>query len=230
MLKGLFDRISSGNTLYYPGCLTKFVLPRVDENYRKILKAMGISYILLKDKEFCCGSPVLNAGYKKDFDDLVRKNTETFRQFGVGRIVTNCPACFYMIKNHYSVPVEHMTTLIWKNIRRFESGRFAGERITYHDPCHLGRHSGIYDEPRNILKHLGFEVVEFPQNRNLSLCCGGGGGLKTNCPSMSNDIAKSRFAELKTKKLITPCPMCYAQFKENAPKGVEVLEFSEVLV
>lgn len=229
MFRNPFKGVSSGNVLYFPGCLTKFVLKDVYENYRKILQRMGIDYILLKDRENCCGSPVLNAGYRKDFDDLVKKNNETFGKYGVGKIVTNCPACYYMIKKHYDIPLEHMTVLIWKNISKFEKGRYGG-KISYHDPCHLGRHSEIYEEPRKILEHLGFEIVEFDRNRKSSVCCGAGGGLKTNDPELSNKIARDRFRGLKTKKLVTPCPMCFAHFKENAPKGVEVLELSQVLV
>lgn len=152
---------------------------------------------------------------------------EFFKKYSISRIITNCPAC-YRILSGYGLRVEHITQTIWGKIERIEA-RNKG-KITYHDPCHLGRQSGVYNEPRNILKATGFEVVELQNSMENSMCCGGGGGLKTNHPDLANKIACNMLGQIKTKKLVTPCPMCYAHFKENAPKGLEILEFSEVLI
>jgi heterodisulfide reductase subunit D len=233
MFKKLLDKILGmvSNTLYYPGCLTKYSEPFIQENYEKLLKKLEIDYILLKEQELCCGSPALRAGYKQDFNDIKKKNLELFRQYGVARIITNCPACYHMLKTEYGLNVEHITQTVMKNLSRFDKDRFKGERITYHDPCHLGRYSDIYDEPRKILEYLGFEVVELRDNREKSLCCGGGGGLRGYNLEVARKIAKLRLKGVKTKKIITPCPMCYSHLKESAKDtGIEVLEFSEVLV
>ena len=90
MFKKLFEKFLGGNTLYYPGCLTKVAMPGVEENYRKLLNRMGVDFITLGKEEVCCGSPAYNAGYMQDFEGLVRKNTELFRKFGVRRIITAC--------------------------------------------------------------------------------------------------------------------------------------------
>ncbi len=226
MLKRFLDKLNFGNTLYYPGCLTHHALPNIERNYDKILKILGVDFIFLPEFN-CCGSPVIHAGYKRDFEKLKEKNTELFKKYSISKVITNCPAC-YKILSGYGLTVEHITQTIWDKVSKIKARH--EEKITYHDPCHLGRHSGIYDEPRNILKAIGFEVVELHNNRENSACCGAGGGLKTNQPDLSSKIACNVLDNVKTKKLVTPCPMCYAHFRENAPKGLEVMEFSEVLL
>lgn len=228
MLKKLFNKLSRGNTLYYPGCLTKFVLKDIETNYKKILKEIGIEFIMLGEMEFCCGSPVINAGYKKEYEELVEKNREIFKKYGIGKIITNCPACYKTLKENYpEVEVEHATQTIWKNIKKMKLKSF-NEKITYHDPCHLGRHSGIYEEPRNILKALNFKIEEIRNNKENSMCCGGGAGLRVNSPETAAKITKILEKEIKTKKVVTTCPLCYSQLKEQTNK--EVLEISQLLI
>lgn len=225
MFKKIFGKMNFGNTLYYPGCLTHHILPDIEKRYEKILRTLGIDFIFLPEFN-CCGSPVTHAGYEKDFEDLKDKNLIFFKKYSVNKIVTNCPAC-YKILSGYGLSVEHISQTIWKRIEKIKA-KHAG-KITYHDPCHLGRQSNIYNEPRDILKAIGFEVIELQNNCEDSMCCGGGGGLKTNYPELANKIAYNVLKQVKTKKLVTPCPMCYVHFKENAPEGMEVVEFSEVL-
>lgn len=229
MFKRFLEKFTSRNTLYYPGCMTKYVLKDLEKNYAEILRKLDIEFIMLKELEFCCGSPVINAGFPKDFNNLISKNLESFKQHGISRIITNCPGCYSTFSKNYDIKVEHITQVIWKNIEKLKLKSF-NEQITYHDPCHLGRHSDIYDEPRYILKALDFEVIESNQTRENTLCCGAGGGLRNNAPKISSKIAKLRIKDIKTKKLITSCPMCYHHLKENAPKDVEVLELSQVLL
>ena len=226
MFKKILEKLSGGNTLYFPGCLTHYVLPNIEENYKNILRKLNIDFIFLPDFN-CCGSPVTHAGYKNDFEDLKKKNIEFFKKFGIKRIITNCPACFKILKENYpELKIEHIIQVLVKNLNKLKKSK-EGE-ITYHDPCHLGRHSNIFDEPREILKHIGFKVVELSNNKEKSLCCGAGGGLKTNNPDLSNKIGKSVIDKCKTKYFVTPCPMCYKHFKDNS-KNVKVLEFSEVI-
>ena len=222
MFKRLLDRF--GNTLYYPGCLTHFAIPEVEENYKEILKKLGIDFITLQEFS-CCGSPVLNAGYYKDFGELKEKNLELLKNFGVSRIITSCPACLNTL-NGYGLEVEHISQTVdrrLKKIKRKEEGE-----MTYHDPCHLGRKGKVYEEPRNVLRHIGLEVKELDLCRENSRCCGGGGGMKANFPEDANGIAKEMLEEVKTASLVTTCPLCYLHLKENA-SGIEVYEFSEVV-
>lgn len=230
MLRKLIKKLSFGNTLYYPGCLTKFVLKDIQKNYEKILVQLGIDFIVLRDLEVCCGSPAKNAGYISDFDDLTDKNRIIFRQHNISRIITNCPACYHFLKKSFEdIEVEHISQTIWGNIEKLKLKSF-NEPVHYHDPCHLSRHSNIpnaYDEPRLILKALDFEIVEFPKIKDLTQCCGAGAGLKTNAPKLSSRIAKLRLKDAKYN-IITSCPLCYLHLKENYNK--EVFELSQVLV
>jgi Fe-S oxidoreductase len=237
----ILGKIFQGNTLYYPGCMTKLILKNIQEKYEKILRNCGIDFITLKDLEFCCGSPVKNAGYFEDFKKLAEKNFKTFREHSVKRIVFNCPACFYTFSREYkkllpkwNIETEHIVTLIWNMIKR---GKLKlkkvdkSVKVSYHDPCYLGRYSGIYDEPRNIIRELGYELIEMKLNREKALCCGGGGGLRSNFLELSKEISRERIKDAESagvEILITTCPMCYVCLKENSKK-VRVLELSELL-
>ena len=230
-----FEKILGGNTLYYPGCLTKFVAKDLKEEYEKILRKLGIDFIELSELELCCGSPALKAGYDKDFKKLAEKNLKIFKDHSVKKIITNCPACFMILKKYYKeflgekwdIEVEHITQIIAKRIKNSNS---KNKKITYHDPCHLGRQMGVYDEPREIIKKLGYEITEMELNSLESFCCGGGGGVKSNEPELANKIAKDRIAQAKktnVKILCTACPLCYLHLKENSSE-IKVKELSEL--
>jgi len=223
---GFFDKIK-GNVLYYPGCLTKFFLKDKVQNYEKILQKLRVEFVRIKDIEVCCGLSALQAGYPEDFENLMLQNKEMIKNQKITKVITNCPSCMWTFNNKYNIKAEHITQTLFRNLDKIEK-RF-DERITYHDPCDLGRKSEVIKEPRKVLEALGFDVVEMKNNKCASLCCGGRGGLRMNSPKIAEKIAKMRLEEVKTQKLITTCPMCYRQFKDNA-KGIEILEFSEVLV
>ncbi|MEM5793122.1 MAG: (Fe-S)-binding protein [Candidatus Aenigmatarchaeota archaeon] len=241
---GILDKIIGGNTLYYPGCLTKFVMKNIMENYEKILRKCGIDFIKLKDQEVCCGSPSHNAGYKIDFITLANKNFDVFKKHSIRKIITSCPACYKTLKYDYKkilgdewkIDVEHVTQTILNSINsgKLKFNKVREKFVTYHDPCHLGRHSGIYEEPRKIIELLGYKIVEMKFNRNQSLCCGGGGGLSSNYPELSQTITKDVLEEaLKTKTqiLVTTCPMCDASFlKVLGNSKIEIKELSELVV
>jgi len=237
------DKLLGGNTLYYPGCLTKFVSKNIQENYEKLLNKMGVDYIKLSDKEFCCGSPVFNAGYYKDFDDLIKKNHKVFLDHGVKKIITNCPACYKIFSKVYperfpewGFEVEHFTITVLNYLRKKKIQKKVTKQIVYHDPCHLGRQSRIIDEPRRVLELLGYEVIELKDNREKSLCCGAGGGLRTNKPLLANKIALIRLKQLLStgcNVLVTPCTLCFKHLEDNAKRlshDIVIKEFSEVLV
>jgi Fe-S oxidoreductase len=231
MLKRIFRKIFAHNTLYYPGCLFKSAVPDLNNNYIQILTKLGVSFILV-DEFVCCGSPVLNAGYAGDYENLKRKNIGLMDKYGIGKIITPCAACCKMLLKDYNlkkegIEVQHITQVINEKIGRIK--RVKNEKATYHDPCHLGRHCGIYEEPRNILKAIGFDIKEFGKNRENAVCCGAGAGVKANFPEIADKIAEKKLKECKTKTLVTACPLCYLHFKENSLKNLEVRELSQVV-
>jgi len=234
----IFKKIFKGNTLYYPGCLSKFVAKDLVENYRRILREAGVDFIELADSEVCCGSPALKAGYAEDFKKLAEKNLQVFKEHSVGRIVTHCPACFMIFKKYYpealgekwDIEVMHATEVLNQKTRK--SGNQKGI-VTYHDPCHLGRQMGVYEAPREIIKSLGYEVKEMELNKNQSFCCGGGGGVQANELELANKIAKDRIKMAKktgAKVLVTPCPLCYMHLKKNSEgEDIDVKELSHLM-
>lgn len=237
----LFEKILGGNILYYPGCLTKFVAKDLKEKYEKILRKLGIDFIELSELELCCGSPALKAGYFEDFKNLAEKNLKVFKEHAVKKIITNCPACFMILKKYYKevlkekwdIEVEHITQTINSKLKAQKSKLLENsdhKLVTYHDPCHLGRQMGVYEEPREIIKKLGYEILEMELSRLESFCCGAGGGVKTNEPELANKIAKDRIEQAKktgAKILVTTCPLCYLHLKENAT-DIEVKDLSHL--
>ncbi len=236
MLKRWLAKLAGSNTLYYPGCVTHYALPDVERLYEELLRRAGVDFIVLPGETLCCGSPVKRAGYAADFENLKAKNREIFARFSVRKIITNCPGCYHTLRHDYGLEVHHVTQVLFE--RRSTGAREHGSTgesspapqlpLTYHDPCHLGRWSGIYDEPRRLLADAGWAVAELPDNREHSLCCGAGGGVKSNFPELADTIARQRLARVENGRLCTACPLCYAHFKENTD-GVEVLELSAAL-
>jgi heterodisulfide reductase subunit D len=238
---GLFDKFKGmgGNILFYPGCLTKFVGTDLEENYKKIFNKIGLDFIMLKDLEVCCGSPIINSGHKKEAIELAEKNFKVFNDHGVKKIITACPACFHMFSKTYpsilkewNIECEHATQIIATAIKNKKlNPKKLNTSITYHDPCHLGRYSNVYSEPREIIYSVG-NLKEMTLNKNYSFCCGGGSGVKTNYPELAESVAKERVKmaeETKADCLTTSCPMCYFHLKESSNKII-VKELSELLL
>jgi heterodisulfide reductase subunit D len=224
--------------LYYPGCLTKGVLTEQFENYKEIFNRLSIDFILLSNEEVCCGLPVLNAGFKKDVRKLAKKNFDLFKNKGITKIITNCPSCYHTFSEVYpkmvrdwDIEVEHATVTILNALKK-KRIKFRGldedrELVAYHDPCHLGRYSDIYEEPREVIELLGGKLVEYGMNRENAFCCGGGGGVRANFPELAKDIAKLKvkFASPEAKKIISPCGLCYANIKSATEKSTEFSNF-----
>jgi len=243
-MMGLLDKVLGGNVLFYPGCMEKFVLKKHQENYEKILRNCGIDFIKLKDLELCCGSPVLNAGYEVDFENLVKKNYKIFKEHGIKKIITPCPACFKVFKLEYpkflenfDIEVEHVSQTIMNAIRngKLKLKKISkAVKITYHDPCHLGRYCGVFEEPREILKLLGYELIEMKFNKDNAWCCGGGGGLRSNYPRLSEEITKERIKhakEIKVDTIVTSCPMCFSCLDEvGKNQNMRTIELSSLII
>lgn len=249
---GILSWLRGERVLYYPGCLTKGVLTQEMENYKEIFNKLGIDFVMLSDEEVCCGLPVMNAGYKKDMRKLAEKNLKLFREKGVTRIVTNCPSCLHVFNDVYpklvrdwDIVATHATVEICEALRRKgidarrqkAEGSGQIEVVAYHDPCHLGRYSKIYDEPREVVERLGGNIIESRFNREKALCCGGGGGVRANFEKLAKGVAKERIKSLdpfggqkaedgrQVSKIISPCGLCYANLKSADERSVEFSSF-----
>lgn len=219
------------NTLYYPGCMLKSVLTEEQENYKKILNKLKIDFIMLSSEEFCCGSPVYNAGYKKEMRELAKKNFDLLKLKKVTKILTPCPGCYNMFKNEYpkllrewDIEVQYLLVEVLNCLKKRRIKKpLTGEIVSYHDPCHLGRYSGIYDEPREIIRLLGGKLQEMSSNRENALCCGAGGGMRANFPNESKKIAKIRVSQAPKNavKILSPCGLCYANLRTADERSEE---------
>jgi len=130
----------------------------------------------------------------------------------------------------WEIEVKHITEILLDAMKKGKLSRAVVEKVTYHDPCHLGRHLGHFKEPRGVLDGMGCELVEMKESNETSFCCGGGGGFRSNCPEIAKRMAEERIRQAKetgTKKLVTTCPLCYLHLKENA-KGIDVVELSQL--
>lgn len=211
-----------GKILLYLGCTASY-----DTNVRQvaistvnILDALGIDYGILGNNEACCGSVMLRMG-DPEFERVFNHNIDLFNSLGIDALVTSCAGCFKTISEDYpkvgKLNFEVMHTVQFLT-RLLDQGKLNFKQpvekvVTYHDPCHLGRASGVYDEPRIIMEAIpGLELVEMPRNREYSRCCGAGGGLKAGYPDIQNKMAQERVREALgtgAQELVSCCPFCY---------------------
>jgi Fe-S oxidoreductase len=209
--------------LCFVGCAASYDA-RAQEVSRAMVKnlnALGIDFSLLGNKETCCGNEVYSLGEKGLFEELVEKNLVLFERHGVSEIVTISPHCYNAFKNRYekTLPAQHYTQyfadLADKGKLKF-SGRVE-KVVTFQDPCFLGRHNGIYDEPRKIIESIpGVRFVDLNRSRGRSVCCEGGGGR------MWHDIPGERLAEVRIKEALdvgaeimaVACPFCLLTFDD----------------
>jgi heterodisulfide reductase subunit D len=179
---------------------------------------------------------------------LAKRNTELLNESGIQEIVTFCPGCYRAITHDYKeIPgiaelkakVYHTAEYIDKLIQegRLKITRELKMRVTWHDPCHLGRHCGIYEAPRNILKAIpGVELIEMERIKDQSWCCGGGGGTRTAFIDFSQKTAMKRIQEAKktgAQALVTQCPFCEQNMGEALTKmddGIELYDLTELLI
>ena len=202
----------------------------------KLLQKANVKFATMAQDEPCCGSTLLRVGQKQAYEGLADENTKRFEALGISRIVTACPGCYSTLKKSLeergaNIQVRHLSQEIAELIR---TGRLnvtkAHEKYTYHDPCHLGRLGGVFEEPREIVRAAA-SLVEMPNNRYESRCCGAGAGLQSAFPKLSKDLAAKRVAEAKAtgaSAIVTSCPFCETQLK-TVP-GVEVLDLFELLL
>jgi Fe-S oxidoreductase len=214
--------------LYFVGCYSSYDprLKKVAVATANILNRAGVDFGILGEKESCCGESIRKTGAEGVFRELARENIKTFIDHGVKRILVGSPHCYHTLKNEYpefmvNFEVVHITQLLAELIRkgRIRLTKPYAKRVTYHDPCYLGRHNGVFDEPREILKAVpGLELVEMPMSRQDSLCCGGGGGriwMDTPRGERFSDLRLGQADEVQAEVLATACPYCVTMFEDS---------------
>jgi Fe-S oxidoreductase len=211
----------------------------------KLLDAAGVDFGILGTKENCCGESIRKTGGEEVFRALARENIKTFIDHGVRRILVSSPHCYHTFVKEYpefmvNFQVVHISQFLAELIQQGRlklSGEFQ-KKVTYHDPCYLGRHNGIYDDPRQILNQVsGLDLVEMPDTREHSLCCGGGGGriwMDTPKGERFSDLRMDQAEATGAQVLVTACPYCITNFEESRldraeDESLEVRDITEIL-
>jgi Fe-S oxidoreductase len=233
--------------LYFPGCYLSYD-PRSKKVARataSILNKAGVDFGILGSLENCCGESIRKTGDEALFKRLARENIKTFIDHGVKKILVSSPHCYHTFKNEYpdfraNFEVIHITQLLFQLIQegKIEFTKEYGKKVTYHDPCYLGRHNGIFEEPRGILKKVpGLELAELPESRIDSLCCGGGGGrvwMETQKGQRFSDLRMQQAIDVGAEVLVTACPYCITMFEDsrltlNVTEKIEVKDITEIV-
>ena len=233
--------------LYFPGCYLSYDprLKKVATATANILNRAGVDFGILGPGENCCGESIRKTGDEALFKRLARENIKTFIDHGVKKILVSSPHCYHTFKNEYpefmvNFEVIHITRYLFRLINegRIEPTRAYGKKVTYHDPCYLGRHNGIYDEPREVLRKIpGMDLSEMPESHDDSLCCGGGGGriwMETVKGERFSDLRLEQAVGTGAEVLVTSCPYCIANFEDsritmNLTEKIEIKDITEVI-
>jgi Fe-S oxidoreductase len=191
-----------------------------------VLKRAGINFGILGTEEICTGDPARRMGNEYLYMVLAQQNIETFKKYGVEKIITICPHCFNTIKNEYpqfggEFEVMHLTEFVNELIQKgtIKPLKTVPTTATYHDSCYLGRHNGIYDAPRDIVGAIpGVEVTEMaPHHRERGFCCGAGGGRMwmEEPGTRVNHIRTDHFLQTEAETVVVSCPFCLQMFVEG---------------
>jgi Fe-S oxidoreductase len=233
--------------LYFPGCYLCYDprLKKVARATADILNRAGVDFGILGSRENCCGESIRKTGDEVLFKRLARENIKTFIDNGVKKILVSSPHCYHTFKNEYpefrvNFEVVHISAYLLEFINngRLDLTKDYGKKVTYHDPCYLGRHNGKYDEPRKLLKKIpGLELVEMADSMENSLCCGGGGGriwMETPKGERFSDIRIEQAVGVGAQVLATSCPYCITHFEESRlthkdHEATEIKDITEII-
>ncbi|MEM2211058.1 MAG: (Fe-S)-binding protein [Nitrososphaerales archaeon] len=231
--------------VYFVGCVTSYSgrIQGVAQAIASILNYVGEDWTLLKD-EWCCGHPLKLEGATKEFKKVAEHNVKMIEETGATKVVSGCPGCCLALKKEYpevlgrklNFEVLHFSQILDEYIKKgklkipkFES------KVTYHDPCELGRILGIINEPRRVIKSISDKFVEPIERGKEGFCCGGGGLLKVTDSQLSESIANKRLEMLiKTgaEVIISACPTCYqslADATSRKNKALQVIDIAELI-
>ena len=233
--------------LYFKGCVVREKLSSISLATEKILNAAGVEYTVLDD-ESCCGSFLIRTGFKEDAEEVMKNNLNQLMESNEKTILVSCAGCYNTLKNDYKelfgveLDVVHSSEfikdLIDKDRIEIET---TNKIVTYHDPCHLGRHSGVYEEPRAVIKKSA-KLVEMDRNRERSRCCGAGAGVKSAFPELAQEVASKRIEdayETEAEILTTTCSFCILNLenaleqyknKDQARSTLKIMDLTELIL
>lgn len=237
----LKDRVKAGTlpekaeTLLFMGCLPSYMDMKIVPSFVHIMETGGVAFTTLATHEICCGLPLYLMGADV-FDSHAAAVAANLKSMGVREIITPCAGCYKTFKTLYpeighdlGVEVYHTVHYLKKLVdeKRLTFHKTLSQKITYHDPCDLGRACGVFDEPRNVLRQIpGVELVEMENNRMEALCCGAGGGMAGVNPELALEMAAARVRQalaVGAEIIVSGCPAC----KDNLRKGARAIPKDE---
>jgi Fe-S oxidoreductase len=246
----LFARGEKPEYLFWVGCAGAF-----DDRYKKVTRAfarilshLNISYAVLGKEESCTGDPARRAGNEMLYQMQALQNIEIFRMYEVRKIITICPHCYNIFKNEYpdlggNYEVINYVQLLEKYLQEgklsLRKKALEDKRVTYHDPCYLGRANEIYKEPRNILKSITGNFIEMKRNKSFALCCGAGGAqMFKEAEKGKKEVFIERTEdalETGAKIIATACPFCMTMITDglkykNQEEEVKNYDIAELIV
>jgi len=242
-LKKKYNLPDKAEYVYFIGCTSNYRQQDLRDSTIRFLKKANIDFTLID--EHCCTSPLIRTGQIQPIKEFMNYNIEKIKAAGANKVVTSCAGCYRTLKVDFEkqgidmdIEIYHITELI-NNLLEEEKIEFKSEfnkTVTYHDPCHLGRHSGLYDIPREVYKKIpGIEFVEMERIKENSWCCGAGGGVKIGYPDWALEISKERVEEAKDTGatiLSSTCPFCRTNLSDANQEfdiGLEVIDLVEIL-
>jgi len=239
----------SPDVLFWVGCAGSFDdrAKKITKAFVKLLNHCNVKFAVLGTEESCTGDPAKRSGNEFLFQMQAMMNIQVLEGYEVKKIVTACPHCFNTLKNEYpelggNFEVIHHTQLLEQLFKdgklKVEGGSFKGKKITFHDPCYLGRANGEYEAPRMVLEKLDAELVEMKRCKSKGLCCGAGGAQMFKEAEKGNkeiNVERTEDAlETKPNFIATGCPFCNTMMTDgiknfNKEKEIEVMDIAEMI-
>ncbi len=249
--EGFSNIKEKGELAIFAGCTMPLRQAETLKNMMKIFQAAGKDIAYSTD-EWCCGSVAMRIGDYKSVEEEVKHNVKLFKDMGAKVVFSPCAGCYRTLKKDYpeildkELPfeVKHITELLIQMINNgqipFKTSEEEIIKVTYHDPCHLGRHMDLYEVPRDVIKLIpGVKLVEMNRNRRNAWCCGAGGGVKSQFPELAVEISKERIQEAiesGAEVLLTSCPFCignltdaYNDMGHELQKKIEVVDIIDFI-
>ncbi|MBW1997442.1 MAG: (Fe-S)-binding protein [Deltaproteobacteria bacterium] len=232
LIKDLPERAfekARAEVIFFVGCVASFfpMAQSIPVNMSRIMQEAGVDFSILGGEEWCCGFPLIGAGMPAEMRELKEHNVEKVKEVGANTVVFTCPSCYHTWKHLYEVndvKLYHSSQFIDQLIKegRLKLKEKNTITVTYHDPCDLGRNTGVFDEPRNVLKAIpGLTLVELPHNRQLSMCCGGGGNVEMVNPELTAAVAQMKIDEIQSTgadMVVSACQQCLRTIATRARK------------
>ncbi|MFZ5651539.1 MAG: (Fe-S)-binding protein [Bacillota bacterium] len=247
--KGFDVPLFAGETEYllYVCCTSAYDgrSQKVARSIVELLKAAGVSFGIIGNEEKCCGESVRKIGAEEEFGRLAEYNISLFSSKGVRKIITTSPHCLYTFKNEYpefgaEFEVVHYTELLQKLVGegKLKFSKPVAQKVIYHEPCYLGRHSRVFEAPRDLMGSVPeVDMVEFGGNKDYSLCCSGGGAriwMETKAGQRFSDVKVKEASGAGAQIIATACPYCIVMLEDslknqNKDDEMTVKDISEIL-